>query len=544
MIKNSIQTILGLLIIGLLFLGFAVQATIVFFKNLPKSIADLISSIGKEITSHYHYLKAELPYISRAVLVFSALILGYSWRGTFLTIKNIPRLINWLVVCCLIVIGLMLLITPFKGGFFLILAGLLISPFMGDFLKDKMDLNYRLPTKMIVILLGIVMVIVSLNYYETRKTQRLAGILIYNIWIDTNNEEDLEQLRAYFNKEAFNDKKRAYLSIRHKIMSYLKYEYDKGHYQTVINDGTPYIKFESQIKQWVSESKDKWKIEQLDIAVKSVPELMKADKYAEVYHKFAATLAHVPEIQDSLNTAKKKLEQKIEKLQKLYVNGKYKQVIKIGSADMQFDCRINSLVEDSYKVGVLQEIQRFMKKKKYQKVIDLINRSEYAERYEFKKIIQKAELGLKKIEERRILAKLKRLPPEYLEENIRGYKNLLELFPKNKKYHNRLKYYEKRRDDARRHPPLLITQKQYGEEWPFIVAKGVLECMSPGILTFKVRDKVYAINGLASSRGYKDKEEIWKEDPNKQGMEINKVDLSAIISKGLELCSTPLPKNK
>jgi hypothetical protein len=348
-------------------------------------------------------------------------------------------------------------------------------------------------------------------------------------------------LRAYFNKEAFNDKKRSYLTMRHKIMSYLKYEYDKGHYQTVINDGTPYIKFESQIKQWVSESKEKWKLEQLDIAVKSVPELMKAKRYAEVHHKFSATLAHVPEIQDSLNTAKKKLDQKIEQLQKLYVNGRYKQVIKTGSPDMQFDCRIKSLVDDSYKVRVLQEIHRLMKRKKYNQVISLINESEYVELYEFQKIIQKAELGLKKIEERRILAKLKRLPPEYIEENIRGYKNLLELFPKNRKSQKRLKYYEKRLDESRRRPPILITQEQYGEEWPFTVSKGILECILPAIITFKANNQVYAVNNLAKSRGYKDLDEIWKDDPNKQGMEINKVDIGAIISKGLELCA---PKKK
>jgi hypothetical protein len=72
--------------------------------------------------------------------------------------------------------------------------------------------------------------------------------------------------------------------------------------------------------------------------------------------------------------------------------------------------------------------------------------------------------------------------------------------------------------------------------------------MPPGIITFKTRNKTYAINGLASSRGYKDIDEIWKDDPRKQGMEhsgnlITKVDLGAIISKGLELC-TPLPRNK
>jgi hypothetical protein len=546
-IKSSIEIIQGLFFIGLLFLALAVQATIVFFQDLPEIIAELFSIIRQEITTTYLFLKAEIPYLSRAVLVFSAFLLGFGWRGIIFTLKNIPRLINWLVVCCLIVLGLMLLITPLKGGFFLILAGLLISPYMSDFL-NQMNLNYRLSTKMIVVLFGLVMVIVSLMYYETSEKKLLVGVLLYNTWIDTNNDEDLSQLRAYFDKEAFKEKKRAYLSMRNKIMAYLKYEYDNGHYKTVIDDGTPYVKFEPQIKQWVSDSKEKWKLEQLEIAVKSVPELMKADKYAEVYHKFAVSLANVPEIQESLTTAKKKLDQEVEKLQKLYVNGEYQKVIKTGSPDMQFDCRINSLVLDSYKVRVLQEIQGLMNNQKYQEAIDLIKRSEYAERYEFQKMIQKAEFEIKKIQERKILARLKKLPPENIEANILEYKGLLQLFPQSRKYQKKLKYYEKRLDEVRRQPPILITQEQYGDEWPFLVAKGVLECMPPGIITFKAHNKTYAVNGLANSRGYKDIDEIWKDDPKQLGMEdstniINKVDLGAIISKGLELC-TPLPQNK
>jgi len=531
-IKNSIEIIQG-----------------IFFQGLPDRIARLSSIIYKRLTIIFLFLKAEIPYMFRAVLVISAFILGFSWRGILFTIKNIPRMINWFIVSCLIVLGLMLLITPLKGGFFLILAGLLISPYMSDFFKNHKDWNYRLSTKMIVVLLGIVMVIVSLTYYETSDKQLFAGVLLYHIWIDTNNDEDLAQLRAFFNQEAFHKRKKAYLSMRHEIMAHLKYEYDNGHYKTVIDDGTPYVMFESQIKQWVSNSKDKWKLEQLEIAIKSVPELMKADKYAEVYHKFAAPLANIPEIQDSLITAKQKLDEEVEKLQKLYVNGKYKEVIQTGSPDMQFDCRINSLVLDSYKVRVLQEIQPLMTDKKYQEAIDLIKQSEYVERYEFQKLIQKAELEIKKIQERKILARLKKLPAKNIEANILEYKDLVKLFPQKRRYQKKLKYYEKQLDKLRRQPPILITEEKYGEEWPFLVAEGVLECMPPGIITFKANNKTYAINDLATSRGYKDLDEIWKDAPRKPGMEnsanfINKVDLGAIISKGIELC-TPLPqKNK
>ncbi len=547
-IKSSIETIQGIFFIGLLFLALAIQAIFVFLHDLPHIIKEVFSRIGKEITITYQFLKTEIPYMSRAVLVFSALILGFAWKGILFTIKKIPRLINWLVVACIIVIGLMLLITPLKGGFFLILAGLLISPFMSDFIKTKLELNYQVSTKIIVVLLGIIMVIISLIYYETSDHKLLVGVLLYNTWIDTNKDEDLEQLRAFFTQNELKQKKRAYLAMRDKIMAYLQYEYDNGHYKTVIDDGTPYIKFEPQIKQLVSDSKTKWKLEQLQIAVKSVPEMMKAKRYAEVYHKFAASLANVPEIQESLAIAKKNLEEEVENLQKLYVNGKYQEVIKTGSPNMQFDCRINSLVLDSYKVRVLQEIQKLMKAKKYQEAIDLIKRSEYAERYEFQKLIQKAEFQIKKMEEQKILARLRRLPPDNIEANIIEYKGLLQLFPQNRKYQKKLKYYKKRLDEVRRQPPILITEEQYGEEWPFIVSKGVLECMPPGIITFKARNQTYAVNGLASSRGYKDIDEIWKDDPRQLGMEnsanvINKIDLGAIISKGLELC-TPLPQNK
>jgi hypothetical protein len=187
-----------------------------------------------------------------------------------------------------------------------------------------------------------------------------------------------------------------------------------------------------------------------------------------------------------------------------------------------------------------------MKNKKYQDTIDFIKRSEYVERDEFQKLIKKAEFKLNKRLERKILARLQKLSPEHIEANMVEYKRLVQLFPKNRRYKKKIIYYEKRLYDIRRQPPLLITQRQYGEKWPFLVAKGKLECIPPGIIIFKANNKKYAINGLASSRGYKDLNEIWKDAPSNQENStnrINKMDLGVIISKGLELC-TPLPQNK
>jgi len=90
-----------------------------------------------------------------------------------------------------------------------------------------------------------------------------------------------------------------------------------------------------------------------------------------------------------------------------------------------------------------------------------------------------------------------------------------------------------------------VTETEYGDKWPFTVPEGIIYYepvpypnpkVKLAILTFKVGDKIYALNGLASSRikqrGYLKIDEIWKPDPEIPG---TKISVSPIIDRGLKL---------
>jgi len=54
----------------------------------------------------------------------------------------------------------------------------------------------------------------------------------------------------------------------------------------------------------------------------------------------------------------------------------------------------------------------------------------------------------------------------------------------------------------------LITRRELGDNWPFTVASGVVDCVGQGIVVFKANGNVYALNGTAKTqakrRGYMD----------------------------------------
>ena len=88
-----------------------------------------------------------------------------------------------------------------------------------------------------------------------------------------------------------------------------------------------------------------------------------------------------------------------------------------------------------------------------------------------------------------------------------------------------------------------VTEAEFGDKWPFTVSDGViiyeslkLQSRTLAILTFKVGEKVYALNGIASGRaktaGYLPIEEIWKQNPRNPRL---KIDIGPIIERGLEL---------
>jgi hypothetical protein len=279
---------------------------------------------------------------------------------------------------------------------------------------------------------------------------------------------------------------------------------------------------------------------------------MKEKKYREAY-KLAMPLQEVPELKKHAAFAKKNIEKNIEKLRTLYEKRKYKTVIKKGTPHIGSDCRIRELVNNAQKAivkvaerkridRVKKKINQLIKKRQYDKAIKWAKQSEYVKHPELQNLIKKAKKQRQKAAEKKILARLRKLSPTQIARHIREYSNLVKLMPENKKYQDKLNDYKKKLIELRKQPALLVTQKEYGETWPFTVSKGKLECFHPGIVTFRVKDKTYAVNGLASSRGYSDIDEIWKDEPNQEKSEqtperIAKLDLGKIIYKGLDLCN-------
>jgi Protein of unknown function (DUF2511) len=80
-----------------------------------------------------------------------------------------------------------------------------------------------------------------------------------------------------------------------------------------------------------------------------------------------------------------------------------------------------------------------------------------------------------------------------------------------------------------------ITKKDFGDEWPFTVNEGILECRANAVL-FTTQGITYAINGRALSYkvGVDIREStIWA--PNPEIPELKK-NLGPIITRGLALC--------
>lgn len=89
----------------------------------------------------------------------------------------------------------------------------------------------------------------------------------------------------------------------------------------------------------------------------------------------------------------------------------------------------------------------------------------------------------------------------------------------------------------------LINQADYGNQWPFTVPFGELNCHSRTAGGYAKRDitltfgnKAYAINGSARGKGLYpgDLNEIWRDDPERPG---SKLPVSSIIEKGLTFCN-------
>lgn len=84
---------------------------------------------------------------------------------------------------------------------------------------------------------------------------------------------------------------------------------------------------------------------------------------------------------------------------------------------------------------------------------------------------------------------------------------------------------------------LLITQKDYGDKWPFTKEKGILTCKGAnkvGEVILTVDGVPYAVNGIAKgTKKYQPLEKIWADNAAIPGAKKN---LGDIIEKGLALC--------
>lgn len=86
---------------------------------------------------------------------------------------------------------------------------------------------------------------------------------------------------------------------------------------------------------------------------------------------------------------------------------------------------------------------------------------------------------------------------------------------------------------------VLISREAYGDDWPYTVASGHLDCEPPGSnVVLRVGDTVYALNGRAmgnaARRGYRNaRETITLRDANGY---FTVGDVGAIIERGLALC--------
>ena len=79
-----------------------------------------------------------------------------------------------------------------------------------------------------------------------------------------------------------------------------------------------------------------------------------------------------------------------------------------------------------------------------------------------------------------------------------------------------------------------ISEKDYGDKWPFTVASGRVECIAPSKVVFHANGKTYAVNGMASGdKRFRDLREIWRDNPDPIFPKIN---IGPIIDKGLTLC--------
>lgn len=90
---------------------------------------------------------------------------------------------------------------------------------------------------------------------------------------------------------------------------------------------------------------------------------------------------------------------------------------------------------------------------------------------------------------------------------------------------------------SRARGPIMITQQDLGDAWPFTVDSGLLDCRGAGEVVFTVDGRSYAVNGLAKgTKKYDDISPIWSLILTSGSSSDAKKDIGPIITRGLALC--------
>jgi hypothetical protein len=81
-----------------------------------------------------------------------------------------------------------------------------------------------------------------------------------------------------------------------------------------------------------------------------------------------------------------------------------------------------------------------------------------------------------------------------------------------------------------------ISRADLGDDWPLTVDSGTIACdgsKGVGAATFSTGGKVYALNGLAKSKGKAAFDPFWAADPKNPGAKNN---IGPLIDRTLALC--------
>lgn len=534
-------------------------------------------------------------------------------------VKKICRIINWFFVSLFIFLGVVLMMTILPKGWVLVAAGLLISPWVSDFIEKYSKIKLSYSEKMIIVLFGIVILVTSVIQSDDEQIR----LIIASIFLSRESDEQLNAfLKMQEEHEKTTIKKKNFLQIRSKQITQLETSFKNKNYQEVVRQGSSYIELDSKIKNLVESAKEKIEREQFDQALRLAPNLIKEGKFIEAYslvgklekvvkkeldegktafweyginefssiivnetqnatdtdilmsltkklirqtrelmeqgkfrdaHYVANKIQNVPELEELAKQAKTKLEEEVaklntikelieltrtkreeefSKLRSLYEKGKYESLIAMGMPYADFDCRIKQLVSSSEKAQ-LRKTELEQVKKALKEVDKLLKERQFRRAYEIAKDFKEPDLQelahqakneLDRMTEKKILAKLQKLPSHQLEQIFEEYAKLVALFPESGEYKGKLAYYKRRL--TQEHKTNRITQEQYGEKWPFTIAEAKLDCTSSGVITLWANEKTYAINDSSNSQGYNKIDEILK----------GGADPLPIINKGRSLC--------